>query len=94
MWPHPEVPMKIIGVRHLKERLNEVLREVRQHDEEFIVTVHGRPIAKLVPVGPGSETNFDEGLWSEMDRLADEIGREWTSTTGAADAVSADRGDT
>jgi len=41
-----------IGLRELKAKASEVLREVSQKGKEFIVTRHGKPLGKLVPVKP------------------------------------------
>jgi len=41
--------MKTIGVRELRQRASEFLREVEQ-GRSVEVTSHGRPVARLVPV--------------------------------------------
>ncbi|MEW6323536.1 MAG: type II toxin-antitoxin system prevent-host-death family antitoxin [Acidobacteriota bacterium] len=43
--------MKTIGVRELRQRASEFLREVEK-GATLEVTVHGRPVAQLVPVRP------------------------------------------
>lgn len=40
--------MPTIGVRELKARASELLRQVEE-GEEFVVTRHGKPCARLVP---------------------------------------------
>lgn len=47
--------MNRIGIREAKAQLSKLLRDVRR-GEEWIVTERGRPIAKLVPAGPETET--------------------------------------
>jgi len=41
--------MKTIGVRELRQRASEYLKEV-QEGRSLEVTAHGRPVAQLVPV--------------------------------------------
>jgi prevent-host-death family protein len=84
--------MRTIGSRELKAHLGEVLRHVREHQEVYAVTHHGRTIARLVPAAdePMSAAEFDT-LWSDIDDLANEIGQEWPDGLSAAEAVSADR---
>lgn len=41
--------MKAIGVRELRQRASEFLREV-ERGQTVEVTAHGRPVARLVPV--------------------------------------------
>jgi prevent-host-death family protein len=85
--------MRTIGSRQLKAHLGAVLRDVREAHAEYAVTYRGRVIARLVPAGaavaPG--TAF-ESLWSEMDALAAEIGRDWPEHVSAAEAIADDRG--
>ena len=85
--------MRTIGSRELKAHLGEVLRRVREHHEEYAVTYRGRPIARLIPdamAEVGGSTDL-ETLWAEMDRVADEVGREWPQGVSAAEAVGEDR---
>lgn len=42
--------MPIIGVRELRQRATEVLREVREQGVEYVITHQGRPTALLLPV--------------------------------------------
>lgn len=85
-------PVRTIGSRELKTNLGAVLRAIRYQGEEYAVTHRGRVIARLVPAGlpdaPGPEL---DALWSEMDALAEEIGRDWPAGLAAADAIAQDR---
>lgn len=47
--------MNRIGIREAKAQLSKLLRDVRR-GEEWIITERGRPIAKLTPAGPETET--------------------------------------
>jgi len=42
--------MPLIGVRELRQRTTEVLRQVREEKAEYVITYQGRPIAVLLPV--------------------------------------------
>ncbi len=42
--------MPLIGVRELRQRTSEVLRQVREENTEYVITYQGRPIALLLPV--------------------------------------------
>jgi prevent-host-death family protein len=84
--------MRSVGVRELKNRASDVRRSVRDRGEEIEVTYRGRPVAKLVPVrSRGVSARRMSGLWSDLDRLADEIGRRWPSSLTAAEAVKRGR---
>ena len=39
-----------VGVRELKNRTTEILRDVRENRAEYVVTYYGRPVAVLLPV--------------------------------------------
>jgi prevent-host-death family protein len=57
MTPHPEPLKAEVGVRELHDRLSRYVQHV-QDGAEIVVTMHGRRVARLVPVG-------------ELDPLAD-----------------------
>ncbi len=83
--------MRTVGSRELKAKLSEVLRGVREHDEIVVVTHRGRPVARIVPEpGAGSARRFDD-VWSEMDRIAATIARDWPEGVSAAGALAEDR---
>jgi prevent-host-death family protein len=46
-----------VGVRELKSRLSEYLRQVRD-GQSVVVTDHGRPVARLVPAGESIEVRL------------------------------------
>ncbi len=44
--------MNEAGVRDLKVRASEILRDVRDRRARYVITYRGRPVAMLVPVEP------------------------------------------
>ncbi|MGH2460919.1 MAG: hypothetical protein ACRDIY_18845 [Chloroflexota bacterium] len=56
------------------------------------MTHRGRRIARIVPesLAATGTPGFDT-IWAELDRLAEEIARDWPEHTSAARAVSDDR---
>ena len=85
--------MKSVGVRELKENAGRVLRRVREEQVAVEITYHGRAIARLVPVPPPAkgEPKKLAKLWSDLDRLSEEIGARWTKGVTAAGAVREQR---
>jgi prevent-host-death family protein len=84
--------MRAIGVRELKVRTSEVLRRVREQGETIDVTYRGEVVARLVPVRPPQPLERDAGaVWTDLDRLAAEIGAHWPPDASAPDAVSEGR---
>lgn len=80
--------MRSVGVRELKTHASEILRGVRERGETVELTLHGRPIARLVPIQPAAENEDDwRSVWAEMDRLAEEISAHWPEGVSAVDAV-------
>jgi prevent-host-death family protein len=54
--------MKSVGLRELKNKLSEYVREVRS-GESVLVTDRGEVVAELLPAGPGlDETGVPSGL--------------------------------
>ena len=84
--------MLTIGVRALKQRASAVIRRVREDKETVTVTYRGRAVARLVPVEDPEYTRADSAkVWTEMDRLADEIGTRWPADATAVAAVQEQR---
>jgi len=80
--------VRSIGVRELKEQTTRILRRVRERGEEVQVTYRGRPVARLIPVsGRGSGKREAAAVWSDLDRLAAQIGARWPVGLKAAEAV-------
>ncbi|HLJ33685.1 MAG TPA: hypothetical protein VKU38_08545 [Ktedonobacteraceae bacterium] len=69
--------MKTIGVRELTERINEILRLVKEEGETIEVIDHGEVIAHVVPTSipiQQAQTKQDmEAFWEKTDRLAAKI---------------------
>ena len=81
-----------IGIRELKQRANEILRQVREEQETFTVTYRGKVVAKLVPVVDASiEQERTSAIWTQMDELSREIGTLWPHGMAAAEAVAEQR---
>jgi prevent-host-death family protein len=79
--------MRTVGVRELKERTSQVLRDLREGGEEIEVTHHGRVVARLVPVRGVPARRRTAAAWSTLDRVAREIGARWPKGRSAAAAV-------
>jgi len=77
-----------VGVRELKQRTTQILRQVRQRSVEVQVTYRGQIIARLLPVRltkPISPRR--SSVWTDLDELAAEIGARWPAKVSAVDAV-------
>jgi prevent-host-death family protein len=80
--------MRSVGVRELKDQTSRILRRVRDRGEEIQVTYRGRTIARLIPASRrtrGGKTRA--AVWSDLDRLAVEIGARWPRGRSAVGAV-------
>lgn len=65
--------MTTIGIRELKAKAGEVIREVSQKRKEIIITNHGRPCGKIVPLAEESEAPSGKktlrGAYSHLPEL-------------------------
>jgi antitoxin (DNA-binding transcriptional repressor) of toxin-antitoxin stability system len=80
-------------MRELRARASSILRRVREKREAVDVTYRGQVIARIVPAPPpaGQERTLS-AVWTDMDQLAEEIGRHWKPRSkSAAEAVSEGR---
>jgi prevent-host-death family protein len=79
--------MRSVGVRELKQRASQVLRELQAHGEEVEVTHHGRVVARLVPVRRTPARRRPASAWATLDQVAREIGARWPRGRSATAAV-------
>jgi prevent-host-death family protein len=79
--------VRSVGVRELKQRTSEILRELQARGEEIEVTHHGRVIARLVPARRAAARPRAAAAWSTLDRVAREIGARWPKGRSATAAV-------
>jgi prevent-host-death family protein len=61
--------MESVGIRELKNHLTHYLRAVRR-GSAITVTVHGKPIARLVPISPRGEIALTAEVEKRMWELA------------------------
>lgn len=86
--------MPDVGVRELKARASEIIREVREQRTRYVITYRGRPVGLLMPLckarpdawSLGDET--DSTAWDDLTRLGEEIGREWQSPQTSVELLS------
>jgi prevent-host-death family protein len=78
--------MKSVGIRELKQDASRIVRHVADAGEEISVTVRGQVVAVLVPAKPARRRKR-LSVWTDIDRLARDIGRRWPKGRSAAAAV-------
>ena len=84
--------MEEIGIRELKQRASEILRQVREEHESFSVTYRGKVVAKLVPAMDSSaDLEVASAIWTRMDDLSREVSAHWPTGSSASEAVSEQR---
>jgi len=84
-----------VGVRELKNQTSRVLRAVREEMAEYVVTLHGEPVAVLRPVTKEEaqrlrQAEVDETL-ADMKTLAEEVGAAWRSDKSGVELVAEQR---
>jgi prevent-host-death family protein len=87
--------MPRVGVRELKNRTTQLVREVREKGTEYVITYRGEPVAIIRPLTEAellrlSRSETDETM-AEMKALAQEIAAAWTSDKSGVELVSEQR---
>jgi prevent-host-death family protein len=84
-----------IGIRELKARATEIVRQVRDERAEYVITNRGKPVALIVPLSEPDAVDpaFSARLFADIDALAAEIASRWPAGVGAAEAVREARRD-
>ena len=86
---------KTIGVRELKNRTSRVLKSVREDMVEYVVTLHGEPVAVLRPLDEEEAQRLRRSTvttsMKEMRVLAREVAEAWISEKSAVEVVDEQR---
>ena len=82
--------MEEIGVRELKAHASEILRKVREEHARYIVTYRGEPIGVLAPLEEDGmlPKDLQPDPWEDLERLGEEIGRDWKSDKSSVELIS------
>ncbi len=86
--------MREIGVRELKIRASEIVRNVRRRRARYIITYRGRPVGLLGPIEgaelglPISASESAPSAWDELTRLGRDIARGWPAGKTSAEVLS------
>ena len=81
--------MPRIGLRELKIRTSEVLRDVQCNQERYTITNRGEPVAIIIPYTRGEETRQlpHEETTARLDDLAKRITEAWTDPRPVAEIM-------
>jgi len=84
-----------IGVRELKNQTSRILRAVREEMAEYIVTLHGKPVAVLRPLTEEESLQLQqheiEKSTAEMKAIAQEVAAAWTANKSGVELISEQR---
>ena len=86
--------MPNVGVRELKIRASEIIRNVRERRARYVITYRGQPVGVLLPLDEASPADALAGseggaaVWEELSRLGEEIGQGWQSPLTSAELLS------
>ena len=83
------LPMPEVGVRELKARASEIVREVRERRARYVITHRGRPVGVLIPVNEaGTEPSETAAVWDRLVRLGNEIAEDWPAGLDSGKVLS------
>ena len=85
--------MREIGVRELKVKASEIVRNMRKRRTRYLITYRGRPVGMLAPLesadAPASVPAVDALLaWDELTRLGQEIAQGWPTGKTSAEYLT------
>jgi prevent-host-death family protein len=76
--------MRTVGVRELRERMSQILKEVSERGESVDITHHGRVMARLVPPPRPSSPEEIERRIERLRAISEEIGQHATRETDSS----------
>lgn len=81
--------MAEIDMQELQIHASEILCNVKEKRVRYIITLHGRPVAAIIPMDEVQPAVVDEpSAWDELVRLGQQIGQNWQAQQGSTDLLS------
>ena len=81
--------MIMISTSKLKIHLSEILRNVKEKHARYIVTLHGRPVAAIIPIDEVQPAVVaEQSAWDELVSLGQQIGQNWQAQQSSTDLLS------
>ncbi len=84
--------MRDIGVRELKAKASEIVRNVWKRRARYTITYRGRAVGILLPLdrttaqGEGQRSSSD--AWAELERLGASVAKHWPKGKTSGDILS------
>lgn len=81
--------MAEVGIRDLKARASEILRDVRDKRARYVVTYRGKPVGLLLPLPetPGESPARDDA-WARLRQVGEEVSSRWRSPRSSDEILS------
>ncbi len=83
--------MRAVGVRELRQKMSQILREVSEKGESIQVTHHGRVVAQLVPPPRISSPEEVKQAMERAHRLMERIGERIREPTDSSTLMQEER---
>ncbi len=84
--------LREIGVRELKVKASEIVRNMRKRRTRYVITYRGRPVGRLEPIELaepiGTNTVAAAAVWDELTRLGQEIAQGWPADRASAEVLA------
>jgi prevent-host-death family protein len=86
---------KTIGIRELKNQISRIVREVREDGAEYVITLHGEPVAVLRTFTDQDAQRLQQDevteALAEMRSLAEQVAAAWTSPKSGVELIDEQR---
>ena len=93
--------MPQVGIRELKNDTSEILRAVREEKAEYVVTLHGKPVAVILPLADdwqevetaraAAAARAATDFWARWDTLGKDVKAQWRSDKSAVELIEEQR---
>lgn len=84
--------MRDIGVRELKAKASEIVRNVWKRRARYTITYRGRPVGILLPLDktmpPQEAPSPSSDAWGELERLGASVAKRWPKGKTSGDILS------
>lgn len=80
--------MPEVGIRELKSRASQIVRNVRERRARYTITYRGRPVGVLLPLEEAPPERDGEEAWDRFLMTLEDLGEHWESSLTSAEILS------
>jgi prevent-host-death family protein len=77
-----------VGIRELKARASELVRNVKEERARYVITQRGKPAALIIPMDAALPEKAGDQIWESLTNIGEELSKGWKSDKSAVEILT------